>query len=114
KRPAQKVHKVSRPLQRLVMAGRAADPLTGTLPATAWLATARIKQGKNTAIFPTCFSLIGTPQYCSGFSLLYRTLANTLGKKPLECALAKCQMLDAKTVRKNCSRTNINFYRPAP
>ena len=89
-------------------------PTTSTLPATAWLATARKLRGKNTAVSPTCFYLIGTPQYCSGIAPSYRSRANTLGTKLLECAVAKSQMLDAKTVRKTFSGTNTNFYRPAP
>jgi len=109
-RPRNKVRKVSRPLQRLVMAGRTVDPPTGTLPATTWLATANLERGKNTALSPTNFHLTGTPQYCSGIAPFYRTQANTLGTKLLECARAKSQMLDAKTVRETCSRTNIYFY----
>jgi len=114
KRPRNKVRKVSRPLQRLVMAGRTADQPTGTLPTTTWLATAHLERGKNTALSPTNFSLIGTPQYCSGIALFYQTQADALGTKLLECALAKCQMLAAKTMRNIYSDTKTNFYRPAP
>ncbi len=43
-------------------------PTTSTLPATAWLATARILRGKNTALSSTYFYLNGTPPYCSGIA----------------------------------------------